>query len=314
MNVWYVYQHKTLDTGEIFYIGIGCLSNYRRAFSKYSRSKFWKIITDKYGFSVEILKDKLTSEDAKILEKELILKYGRRDLKTGILCNLTDGGDGVFNLTQDSRKRISEAGKKRTHTEEVKKKISDAGKGRVFKDETKLKIKLSKLGKKRPEIGEKISNKLKGRTLSEETKKKMSESRRGRVFSEETKNKMRLSKIGNKYMLGKKLSEEAKNKIRISKLGSKNPMYGKTFSDETILKLKKSKSGENHPMYGKEHSAESKVKMSNSKKQIFKGCGNPFYGKTHSQETIKRILETRLKNKQLKLQNNGKTSPLTIVA
>lgn len=264
MENYYVYRHIRLDNNSIFYIGIGCRADFKRAYTKKQRNKRWHEIVDSVGFKVEILYTNLSKSKASEIEIRLISELGREDLATGILCNLTKGGDGISEISN--------------------------------------------------EVKQKISKHLKGRKLSDETRKKMSESRKGRVFSEETKNKIRLSKIGNKYMLGKKLSEESKNKMRLSKIGDKNPMYGKTFSDETILKLKKSKSGENHPMYGKEHSAESKVKMSNSKKQIFKGCGNPFYGKTHSQETIKRILETRLKNKQLKLQNNGKTSPLTVVA
>lgn len=43
--------------------------------------------------------------DAFRLEMELIAKYGRRDLKTGALCNLTDGGEGQSNCLA-TRKRM----------------------------------------------------------------------------------------------------------------------------------------------------------------------------------------------------------------
>jgi hypothetical protein len=36
----------------------------------------------------------LSDTDAKNIEKELIQQYGRKDLGTGILRNLTDGGEG----------------------------------------------------------------------------------------------------------------------------------------------------------------------------------------------------------------------------
>lgn len=44
------------------------------------------------------------------LERRLIAKYGRRDIKTGILCNMTNGGEGVsgYRRTEQWRKQCSE--------------------------------------------------------------------------------------------------------------------------------------------------------------------------------------------------------------
>lgn len=44
---------------------------------------------------IEIVQHVDVETDAFRLEIELIAKYGRRDLKAGPLCNLTDGGEGV---------------------------------------------------------------------------------------------------------------------------------------------------------------------------------------------------------------------------
>ncbi len=43
----------------------------------------------------KIIKDKITEKEAFDLEISLIKKYGRRDNRTGILTNLTDGGEGI---------------------------------------------------------------------------------------------------------------------------------------------------------------------------------------------------------------------------
>ncbi len=115
---YYLYRHIRLDTGEPFYIGVGKVykkdlftnnyeKHYSRAFHKHSRNNYWKNIVNLCGYEVEIL---LESDDRDfIVEKEIefILLYGRKDLKTGILCNLTGGGDGTRDISEEERKRRS---------------------------------------------------------------------------------------------------------------------------------------------------------------------------------------------------------------
>jgi hypothetical protein len=55
-------------------------------------------------------------EDAFAMERDLIAQYGRRDLRKGPLCNLTDGGQGVSGLRY-SEERLKKA-KKRFSTPE----------------------------------------------------------------------------------------------------------------------------------------------------------------------------------------------------
>ena len=50
-----IYQHKRLDTLEVFYIGIGKKSN--RAYSKQRRNKYWNSIVNKVGYQVEIIQE-----------------------------------------------------------------------------------------------------------------------------------------------------------------------------------------------------------------------------------------------------------------
>ena len=94
----YLYRHIRLDKNEPFYIGIGITKNYSRAYSKKSRNKLWKTIANKSGYEVEVIFDDLSWEEACEKEKEFITLYGRIDTKTGILSNMTNGGDGTIGI------------------------------------------------------------------------------------------------------------------------------------------------------------------------------------------------------------------------
>lgn len=108
-NNWYVYQHIRKDKNEVFYIGIGNKKNFSRVFEfrKDKRNEIWCKIFSKTKIEVEILFSDLTKEDVSLKEKELIKKYGRMDLNEGTLCNMTDGGDGIWNCKRsDDTKKI----------------------------------------------------------------------------------------------------------------------------------------------------------------------------------------------------------------
>ena len=94
----YIYKHTRVDKGEIFYIGIGNQDQYKRAFVTQKRNKFWKNITSKTEYIVEIIEDGLTWEEAQAKEIKLIAQYGRKDLGLGTLVNLTDGGEGTIGI------------------------------------------------------------------------------------------------------------------------------------------------------------------------------------------------------------------------
>ncbi len=59
-------------------------------------------------------------------EKLLIAAYGRKDLGTGCLRNLTAGGDGVPAPSIEARKKIGEANKRRVWSEKSRRKKSAA--------------------------------------------------------------------------------------------------------------------------------------------------------------------------------------------
>ena len=86
-----VYFHINKSSSEVFYVGIG---NKKRPYSRRSRSQFWKNIVEKYDYLVEIIHNELSFEEACELERHYIKIFGRLDIGSGILVNLTDGGEG----------------------------------------------------------------------------------------------------------------------------------------------------------------------------------------------------------------------------
>ena len=153
-----VYRHRRLDTNKIFYIGIG--KTKRRITSKDSRNKYWKNIINKTRYDSEIIAENLTWEDACELESFLIQLYGRKDNNTGILSNMTDGGDGSKGFK---------------HTEEFKEKIKIKMHNRKISDKTRLKM--SESAKNRPFSKNQIEilrNANLGKKLSENHKLKLS--------------------------------------------------------------------------------------------------------------------------------------------
>ena len=134
------------------------------------------------------LKQNLTENEAFMHEKYMIAVFGRKDLGTGILRNLTNGGDGIsgYKHTAETKKNLSDmkiGRKRKPHSEETKKKISEANKGRNVTEETR----------------KKLSEVQKGKKLSEETKEKISKIHKGKIVNDETKKKMGKAKLNNKY-------------------------------------------------------------------------------------------------------------------
>lgn len=133
-----VYSHTRLDNNTIFYIGIG--NEYKRAYSKHSRNFYWNNIVSKTDYKVDILFENLTWDEACKKEVELISLYGRKDLKKGLLVNLTEGGDGVKGHSQETIDKITKAHKGRIQSEEEKSKRNNSRKGYFHSEETKKKI------------------------------------------------------------------------------------------------------------------------------------------------------------------------------
>jgi hypothetical protein len=152
----FLYRHIRVDKNEPFYIGIGVKKKlkypYSRAYSKHDRNNIWKRIVFKTEYEVEILLESDDYEFIKEKEREFIKLYGRKDLKTGSLCNLTDGGEGCYNriMTKECKDKISKSLKGKPFTEERKKNVSVALCKLNLKvsDETKRKLSIAHKGKK----------------------------------------------------------------------------------------------------------------------------------------------------------------------
>jgi len=207
-NEYYVYLYLRED-GTPYYVGKG---QGNRAFSLKRR------ISPPPKERIIIHTKNLSENDAFELEKKLITQYGRKDNDTGILRNLTDGGEGCSGMIhrEDSKKKlrehrinetyqplspskkirnkISEILRKgyaeqkykphmlgKNHTEEHKEYMRKLYTGRPITEEQKKKISIAGKGKKHsPEYGRRISERQKGKKASEETKQKQTQSQKER--------------------------------------------------------------------------------------------------------------------------------------
>lgn len=104
-----VYLHRRNDDLSIFYVGMG---SKKRPYSKRDRNNYWNNVVKKHGYYTEIVADNLSVEDAYELEMFLISELGRKDLGTGRLVNLTDGGDGCKKPNLKTIKKAIETNRK----------------------------------------------------------------------------------------------------------------------------------------------------------------------------------------------------------
>ena len=234
---YFVYGLIDPRTDTPFYIGKGTInpkrlgSKFRRVddhIKGYDTNNTFKVNVmskiEKVGCIVEhkIYEIFDNEQDSYDYEISLILKFGRRNNNTGILTNLTDGGDGMC--------------------------------GYVMSDETKL-----KLSNNAKAYNSKYGNPFKGKKHKEETKKIMSEIQKrlapsreilkpGRVVSDETKQKLRDINLGKKIPkeICYKFAHHGSDNCQAKKFIFKSPngavfhVYGgfKKFIYENSLSLK----------------------------------------------------------------------------
>jgi hypothetical protein len=96
------------------------------------------------------------------------------------------------NISDETRKKISDAGKGRVVSQETRDKSSATQKGRKKSEEQKQKQRIAMLGRKNGPPSEETKKKISeaNSNASEETREKLRKSRLGKVLSEETKKKI----------------------------------------------------------------------------------------------------------------------------
>lgn len=107
--IFYIYFYIRAN-GTPYYVGKGKNS---RCFDKHARN-----LTPINTSRIVIAESNLSEIGAWALERRYIKWYGRKDLGTGILNNMTDGGDGGTNPSLVTRNKISESLKGRKQSEE----------------------------------------------------------------------------------------------------------------------------------------------------------------------------------------------------
>ena len=131
---FYIYAYLR-ENGTPYYIGKG---TGRRAYQKNHN------VSVPLKYNIRILETNLSNIGALALERFYIRWYGRLNNNTGILENLTDGGESTFGWipTEETKNKIrqkaigrvsSMKGKKSgyQHTQESKKRMSESRKGRI---------------------------------------------------------------------------------------------------------------------------------------------------------------------------------------
>lgn len=127
-NNFYTYAYLRED-GTPYYIGKGKES---RIIRKHRRRNKQYFNPPNDTNKIIFLKKNLTEEQAFRHEKYMIAVFGRKDLGTGILRNMSNGGEGSsgFIMSREAKQKLSISHKGKKKSIETRMKMSSASKGR----------------------------------------------------------------------------------------------------------------------------------------------------------------------------------------
>lgn len=200
--MFYVYQLRRQDQDQPFYIGKGQGNRMYEHLNGQDTNNLLKvnIIEKARREGVQILAEVLIEteceKEAFICETTIIKAFGRRENGTGILSNMTDGGEGVsgYKHTNETRALISAIHKGKPKSETFKKLMSLVHTGRIVSEETRAKLSAAlKANDARftPEYRQKMSDLKKGTKHSQESIEKIKATRIREPRSEETVNRIK---------------------------------------------------------------------------------------------------------------------------
>lgn len=235
-NDFYVYIWKR-PCGAPFYVGKG---SGKRETVEHRRNPIFRNIVAKIRARgeepvVERIFDGITEREAFAHEIALVAKYGRKNNHTGILANLTDGGDGVSGwvASAETRARMSAANKGKVLSEDHRAKIGAANKGKAKSEDHRANLSAANIGKVLSQDARaKISAANKGKVLSEEHRANLSEALRGKSPSEETRAKMRAAGKGRVISEEVRAKISAANRMAPPRSDNKTGYKGVSFSNE----------------------------------------------------------------------------------
>lgn len=108
---FYVYAWTRPDTGDVFYVGKG--RRKRDVSMKRSNPHFMRIIEKlrRAGLTASVTRvaESLSECEAFLLERQEIERHGRRNIGTGPLANLTDGGEGRAGAIVSAKTRAKQS-------------------------------------------------------------------------------------------------------------------------------------------------------------------------------------------------------------